>query len=293
MENWFVAKSYENDTIVSEPFDNNKGKKMVKVKHSCDRCFGTGNYGPAGVFNGICFECGGRGYVIKEVRAYTEKERAQLDRAAVRREEKKQEEKEEARRIDEKNSDRNLKDWFSKNGFNSEGVTWAVGGCNTFAIKEELKAEGGRFNQILKWHFDHDITEEFPNCTVKMFRFGDLYEWNCYTKAAYPKEGAIEQVEADMAPAPNTTSTFVGEVKERLRDMSVTLISKFSFDGSYGTTNILKFEDNNKNIFVWFTTSYQDIAVGDPCLLTGTVKEHKEYKGENTTVLTRCKINIG
>lgn len=293
MEKIYLAKSYENAEIVSEPFDNDKGKKVVKIRMSCGRCFGSGHFGPASVFNGVCFECNGTGKVTKIVRAYTEKERASLDKAADRREIKKKEEAEEARRLLEKHSEKNLKDWFFKNGFNSEGFTWAVGGSNTFAIKEELKVEGGRFNQILKWHFDHDVTEEFPTCTVKMFEFKDLYEWNCYTRNALPLEGAAEFVERNMTPAANTDSQFVGEIKERLRDISAVVVSKFSFDGSYGTTNVIKFEDTNKNLYTWFTTSYQDIAVGDPCLLTGTVKDHKEYKGEKTTVLSRCIVKVG
>ena len=63
------------------------------------------------------------------------------------------------------------------------------------------------------------------------------------------------------------------------------------FDGMYGWTSVVTFEDEDENIFVWFTSKELSIAIGENVTLTGTVKEHKTYKGVKQTILTRCKID--
>ena len=83
MEKYFTAKTYENMKRIGEPFVNEKGRLFTKVKGTCERCGGLG-YIASGVLNGrpvpisrdggVCYECNGDKYVIKEVRLYTEKE---------------------------------------------------------------------------------------------------------------------------------------------------------------------------------------------------------------------------
>ena len=290
---WYLAKTYEKDQMLCEPFDNEKGRKVVKIKHPCERCFGTGNYGPLSVNNGYCFECGGRGYVILHVRAYTEKEKAALDRAEVRRQEKAEEKRQAELRKKEADSEKNKIAWYQKHGFTENGQTWLIGGGNTFNIKDEIKEKGGKFDQILKWHFDHDVTADFPDYKVVSLSFDDVYEWNCYRNTAEAKDGAVALVETKLTPAINTISDYVGQCGDRLRDISAVVTSHFSFEGAYGQTNVFRFEDEKKNVYTWFTSTSQSLQIGDPCLLTGTVKEHKEYKGEKQTILSRCKIKVG
>ena len=50
------------------------------------------------------------------------------------------------------------------------------------------------------------------------------------------------------------------------------------------------FEDNDGNVYSWFTTSQQAISVGMKCTVTGTIKAHVEYKSIFTTQLNRCII---
>ena len=90
---------------------------------------------------------------------------------------------------------------------------------------------------------------------------------------------------------PESNSEWVGEVGERLKKIPVTLLSVHGFDGHYGFSQVVKFEDEKENIYTWFTAVEIKIEPGEQCLLTGTVKKHDEYKGEKTTVLTRCKLD--
>ena len=49
------------------------------------------------------------------------------------------------------------------------------------------------------------------------------------------------------------------------------------------------------DIFTWFTTAYIDdeIKPGDKIILSGTVKDHKEYNGIQQTQLNRCIVKKG
>jgi hypothetical protein len=80
-------------------------------------------------------------------------------------------------------------------------------------------------------------------------------------------------------------------VKQRVRDLELTLVAEHSFDTMYGTKWILRFEDAAGRCVVWKTTSPgEGYKTGDRVLLTGTVKDLGEYKGTMQTELTRCKV---
>ena len=90
----------------------------------------------------------------------------------------------------------------------------------------------------------------------------------------------------------DAASTHVGEVKDRLKDMEVTIDFAKTLDGGdYGPKRIVKMRDTNGNLFVTFATSewVWGAEKGARYLLTGTVKEHSEYEGTKQTVLTRTK----
>ena len=66
-----VAKSYENWEIVGDVFTDEAGKEWVRVRHSCPRCGGTGNYSFNMMYGSTCFRCGGSGKESKNVLAWT------------------------------------------------------------------------------------------------------------------------------------------------------------------------------------------------------------------------------
>lgn len=63
----------------------------------------------------------------------------------------------------------------------------------------------------------------------------------------------------------------------------------FVKSGEWGDTYLYKFLTADGNVFSWFS-SPRGLAQGDKVILTGTVKDHKEYKGIKETQLTRAKI---
>lgn len=103
-------------------------------------------------------------------------------------------------------------------------------------------------------------------------------------------------------------SKHVGSVGSKI-SVQVTLTNefeyvdyKFSFHGTTHYTYIM--EDAEGNVYVWKTTSVlvfeadndhgrmDCIRKGDTMMISGTVKEHGEFKGVQQTVLTRCKFSL-
>lgn len=83
-------------------------------------------------------------------------------------------------------------------------------------------------------------------------------------------------------------SKHVGNIKDRITvDVaSSQLVS--SWDTQFGWSGMYKFIDTEGNVFIWITSCCIDVE--KKMKLTGTVKEHSEFRGVKQTVLTRCKI---
>ena len=80
MNKYFTAPSYDAWERVGEPYEL-EGKVYTKIRTKCWKCGGSGIYARFGE----CFSCNGSGYNVKNVRLYTEKERASLERATAKR----------------------------------------------------------------------------------------------------------------------------------------------------------------------------------------------------------------
>lgn len=91
-----------------------------------------------------------------------------------------------------------------------------------------------------------------------------------------------------------SASEYRGEVKQRLRDIPVTLNAKRTIGHcSYtGETKLLiQFLGEDNAVYVWFTTSnLSDTEIGEKVKLTGTVVKHEEFNGVKQTVLSRVIV---
>lgn len=282
---WKVAPTYQSWDIGT--IDEEKGKAYVSQK--CWKCGGSGQY----AWFGTCYTCNGRGRIGKWVKIYSPEEYDKYVASQERAKERKEEEK--AQRIQNlfDQSDANKAALLEKFGYNTENPqVFIVVGDNTYAIKDDLKAAGARFEKSLGWYFTHEV--EVPDgYNLAPARFDDIFEWNPLTKKISIKEDIKDVVSAAIAPyLPKSNSEWVGDIKERLRDLKVTLTSIHTVDGYYGTSVIYTFKQN-ENVLVWMTTSYQELEVGDTITLTGTVKDHDEYKGVKQTKLSRCIVKKG
>lgn len=180
-------------------------------------------------------------------------------------------------------------EWLEANGFSEYGVTYLVLG-NSYPIKDELKEAGFKFSTLLRWHCGNCDFELPESCHYKELQYEDIFIWSEEDNVTFMKEGAREKIEEIFNPKVEYHSDYVGEIGERLRNIKVSIRTIGGFDSAYGYKWVYTFEDENGNLFTWFTTVQQAVSCDDIVSLTGTIKAHVEYKGARTTQLTRCKL---
>lgn len=180
--------------------------------------------------------------------------------------------------------------FFEENGFDADGKTHVVLG-DTFAMKDELKAAGAKFNDYLGWHFASK-PDGFATFEVSISEVGEQTDIGVW-QFLYHYE-VIEIIKAKKeALAPKSESQYIGTVGDVITE-TVKLVGIHQYETHFtysGETNyIYKFSDENGNTIVWKTSSFQQINEGETYEIKGKIKEHSEYKGDKQTVLTRCKI---
>lgn len=291
MTEYFVSNSYKNWERLGEPFEKN-GKLYTRAKCKCDRCVKgvyvcrveNGQPVPHPAYSGVCLKCGGVGYLTKEIRLYTEKEYNQKEAAAARAKEKREAEAEE--RMKREYASKKAA-WKERNGFDAEGATYIITG-DSYSIKEELKEAGWKFDPVLLWHKADPAGYEDR---VHKFYDYEIIEYSAWGEGHY-RTSAKDYIMQQLLPVEEIQDlTYLGTVGEKVKNIPATFTRKNSFCSRFGLTNIYEFRDGDGNYLVWFTTCGIDFEVGDLVKLTGTVKEHKDYKGIPQTIVTRCKLS--
>ena len=286
------------------------GTKYYEGYDKCWKCGGSGWYYWGAVINGspqyggVCFACGGSGKTFQSWKEYTPEYQRKLD--------------ERRRKSHAKQWDAERQSVLAKKGFNAEGKTYKVLG-ETYSIKDAIKAEGGRYNNILGWYFTSP-TDAFKTVEID---WTDLLVENQPTKTSFGgfsyKEGYKDILKAitDEAMPPEEKPTpvtkHIGKEGERLT-LTATLVSKRYIDTvsyNYSTSEDLylyTFNDADGNILKWFSTAslgkwadkwddnngghqlWANAEEGDTLTFKATVKKHDEYNGLKQTVLTRLIV---
>ena len=295
---YFVADTYKDYKLIGEPYANKSGKLASMAECTCPRCNGLGiivarvendRMIPIPVDGGVCYQCGGRKIIQKEIRLYTKAEYDSMQRNKERAAERRQ--KEQEKRMQEE-FEENKRKWIADNGFSEDGKTAIITG-ETYSIKDDLKAKGYKYDSVLRWHKDagsalQDV--EYSDRSV-IVNLDDVIEINAWGKGHY-KTGALEYINKVCAGTPsNSTSDWIAAPGDTIKNLKVQLVSKSSFNGKYGLTNIINFIDEKGNKLSWFTTTTPIFKINDWVKIsTATVKKNDEYKGEKITTITRPKL---
>lgn len=167
-------------------------------------------------------------------------------------------------------------------------VSWGLSGVPAYIVKEVTKE-------------DRDWAEKTVNFFRRDTSFGNEYMDNIRVlmKQDIIKKdhialisSAVITAQRELAPKVEVKeSNFVGEVKGRLKDVSL-LLEKIIYlgSGSFGPSYLHLLKDANGNAFSWITGNKVEVAEGTNIKVDATVKEHKIYKGTKQTVLTRAKV---
>lgn len=102
---------------------------------------------------------------------------------------------------------------------------------------------------------------------------------------AYRKANVSKKVKVN-------SSDYVGNIGDKITS-KVVITKILCFDSMYGTCYIILMKDSNGNILKWKTSKPLNALYkeGTETTVTGTVKDHDEYRGEKQTSLTRCKFS--
>ena len=254
-----------------------KGKEWGTYKIECPRCDGRGFLERIDWKmtdnEGRCFKCMGTGYIVKDKRILTEKEKEQREKAKVRREEKKEAERLEKIRVAEEKKQEEI---------NNEPYTFICIDKNSYSKKEILKENGYRW-RCGKWIG----TEKVEGVELLQVVTADIIT------DSLELEYDATKIELAIQKHNTENSSYVGAVGEKVKQ-EVTLTKELYFRNNYGYntgTYMYMMKNEQGNVLVWKTSKSLDINEGESFIITGTVKEYNMYDGTKQTILTRCKIS--
>ena len=246
-------------------------KPWELVEIPCDRCGGSGIISSYGyVEGGRCFKCNGRGIETKWRRILTDKEKAQRERAKVRRVEKKIEKNELQRQENEIKNEKFLM-----------GTTYIINLKDTYAIKDELRTLGAKFDHLLNWHFDKEVVTDYP-----LIAISNKLLYDNMNSLRYNVKDIISEIK--MGENGNT-GDYVGEIGEKI-ELELTMYSVFPFSSMYGDGTCYLFNDSDGNILCWYTTSKKEVPKNVYINSFFKVKDHRVYNNIKQTVIKNLKF---
>ena len=167
-----------------------------------------------------------------------------------------------------------------------------------FSREDFLRDETAETVQkIMEYYSNLDDSSEFIHNVQVILTEGYVTRKNiaylCYLPEGYAKH--IQKEKRDKArEAEKAKSDYFGEIGKRYKDMPVKSIEVVAaYESMYGIMYIYKIMLENSCVLTWKTSKYlfscdEEVNVEK---ITFTVKEHREYKSEKQTEVTRCKIN--
>lgn len=258
--------------LVKKYFDD-KGKEWGTYKIVCDRCGGSGYQNDIGWLRtdgvGRCFKCEGVGFITKDKRILTDKEKTQRERAKVRKEEKKLEAE-------------NKREIMFNKFVEENPITYICIDKKSYDEKEMLKEKGYR------WVGNNWIGQAKTNLkSIEVDTKDIAIKFNEYGKIEYRTLTIKEIIENNRRK--ESKSKYIGNIGEKInRDVVVEKI--VLFQTQYGYMHIYLMKDEEENVLVWKTSKLLDVQTNDKIKIMGTVKGHSEYNYTKQTELIRCKI---
>jgi hypothetical protein len=138
--------------------------------------------------------------------------------------------------------------------------------------------------------FVHNIKVMLDEEYVLAKNFGFL----CYLPEGYARYIKKEE-ERRAEEAKKVETKYFGEVGKRYKDKVISYITLItSWETQWGATYIYKIVLEDGSILTWKTSNGLYLLDKNEAFdkISFTVKEHKDYKGEKQTEVTRCNVSI-
>ena len=145
------------------------------------------------------------------------------------------------------------------------------------------------------WAKELEATNDYLN-NIKIIALDEVTTYKNMGFAASIVSSFTRHIEREIKKEMKATakkqeliSDYVGSIGQKIQ-IELKFVACHSFETQWGTTDILKFLDQEGNVFIWKTSTSQLIEQGQTVKIKGTIKDHSEYAGARQTILTRCKI---
>lgn len=167
-------------------------------------------------------------------------------------------------------------------GFTNGYITIFKG--NTYAHLDWFKQSIARYTRNWGWYIvsTEDVPADLPEGIEPIrLNWEDVSDDGITVKDEDKVKAFVETLLFEPG-----TSEYVGAIGQRL-ELNLTVTNAIELDGNYGRSTMHIMEDDDGNIFVW-STSAKTLAEGSTFHCKGTVKDHRVYRNNKQTVLTRC-----
>ena len=143
--------------------------------------------------------------------------------------------------------------------------------------------------EIIEYYNNLDDDNEFIHNVKVMLNEGYVLGKNigylCYLPQGYAKH-----IQKEIEKAKRIETNYFGEIGKRYKDKVIKSISLVTlWETQFGLTYIYKIILDDYTVLTWKTSNSIDCE-REMDKISFTVKEHKEYRGEKQTEVTRCKI---
>lgn len=158
---------------------------------------------------------------------------------------------------------------------------------DTYAALEWFRASVCKYNKIFGWYCPstEDLPRDIPiGIDPIEIRWSDVCAED---QICLKNETAVKEWCAQFLYEPSD-SEFIGNIGDRI-EVVVTVEKAIEMNGYYGRSTMHVMHDYEGNVIMW-TTSAKQLVEGNEYTLRGTIKDHKVYKNEKQTVLTRCMV---
>ena len=167
-------------------------------------------------------------------------------------------------------------------GFEKDYITIFKG--DTYAHLDWFRASIARYARWWGWYIisTEEVPADLPEGIEPIQLPWELVgQEDGNLKPEHLVKEAVESIIYD-----SSDSEYQGTLGERL-DLYLTVERTIELDGNYGRSTMHLMRDDCGNLYVW-TTASKSWAAGSEHHIRGTVKDHRTYRNEKQTVLTRC-----
>lgn len=131
---------------------------------------------------------------------------------------------------------------------------------------------------------------ELNLCTLVVGELTETRHLGLVCSAVSAYERAMNRgIEYARKKIESAKSDFIGHKGDKFKNLEVTVQFVKSMSSLYGAVTLVKFVDQKGNLLTWFASGDKSFTPGQKVVISGTVKEQKEYQGVKETQLTRVK----